>query len=98
MKCVQTFNDFVNESYLNELKNTIGLAFKDEDEYKDFKQFTKDENVKIKKDGGWDSRTNSWNIEMDVKELENLYGEPYPGNKNSGWLGIKDDFESVIIS
>jgi hypothetical protein len=83
---------------VNEAKNTVGLAFKDEDEYKDFKEFVNDENSKIYKDGGWDSRTKSWYIEMEEKELENIYGKIQSGNKNSGWNAIKDDFESVIIS
>jgi len=82
---------------VTEAKNTIGLAFKDEDDYNDFVEFCKDEGVKIRKDLGEDKKTKSWSVEMDVKELEELYGEITPGNKNSGWLSIKDDFDSVII-
>mgnify|MGYP003643732175 CR=1 FL=1 len=85
------------ESVVNEAKNTIGLAFKDKDDYSDFVKFCKDEGVKIRKDLGEDKKTKSWSVEMDVKELEELYGEITPGNKNSGWLSIKDDFDSVII-
>lgn len=86
-----------NESVVTEAKNTTGLAFKEEQDYLDFVEFCKDEGVKIRKDLGEDKKTKSWSVEMDIKELEELYGEIKPGNKNSGWLSIKDDFDSVII-
>jgi hypothetical protein len=94
MKHIHTFENFLVES-----RNTIGLAFKDEDEYKDFKEFAEENNAKIYKDKGFDSKTKSWYIEMEESQLARIYGGIQPGNKNSGWMGgIKDDFESVIIS
>ena len=83
---------------IKETKNTIGLAFKDEDEYKDFKEFAEDNGAKIYKDGGWDSKTKSWYIEIEENQLAHIYGDIQPGNNESGWMAIKDDFESVIIS
>jgi hypothetical protein len=97
MKNLKTFEQFVNES-LNEAKNTIGLAFKDENEYRDFKEFAEDNGAKIYKDKGFDSKTKSWYIEMEEKQLAHIYGDVQPGDKNSGWMAIKDDFESVTIS
>ena len=88
----------VMESSVNEARNTIGLAFKDEDEYKDFKEFAEDNGAKIYKDKGFDSKTKSWYIEMEESQLAHIYGDIQPGNKNSGWMAIKDDFESVIVS
>jgi len=86
------------ESALTEAKNTIGLAFKEEQDYLDFKEFIKDEKGSIKKDFGWDSKTKSWEVIMDVKVLDKIYGEGTPGNKESGWYGaLPGDFESVII-
>ena len=88
------------EQFINEAKNTIGLAFKDETDYKDFKIFM-DEQPRgaIRKDLGWDSKTKSWSVEVDVNTLEDVWGEGTPGNKKSGWYGgLPDDFESVIIS
>ena len=86
------------ESVVTEAKNTIGLAFKDEDDYTGFVEFIKDENGSIKKDFGWDSKTKSWEVIMDVKVLDSIYGEGTPGNKESGWYGgLPGDFESVII-
>ena len=86
-----------NES-VTEAKNTIGLAFKDEDDYTGFVEFIKDEKGSIKKDFGWDSKTKSWEVIMDVKVLDSIYGEGTPGNKESGWYGgLPGDFESVII-
>ena len=88
----------LSESVVNEAKNTIGLAFKDEDDYTGFVEFIKDEKGSIKKDFGWDSKTKSWEVIMDVKVLDNIYGEGTPGNKESGWYGaLPGDFESVII-
>ena len=35
---------------------------------------------------------------MDVKVLDDIYGEGHPSNKKSGWYGgLPDDFKSVII-
>jgi len=100
MKNLHTFKEFVNESKsINEARNTIGLAFKDEDEYKDFKVVAKVNGAKIKWDQGFDRKTKSWYIEMDEKQLAHMYGDIQSGNKDSGWMGgIKGDFESVIIS
>ena len=86
------------ESVVTEAKNTIGLAFKDEDDYTGFVEFIKDEKGSIKKDFGWDSKTKSWEVIMDVKVLDKIYGEGTPSNKESGWYGaLPGDFESVII-
>ena len=86
------------ESVVTEAKNTIGLAFKDEDDYTSFVEFIKDEKGSIKKDFGWDSKTKSWEVIMDVKVLDKIYGEGTPSNKESGWYGaLPGDFESVII-
>ena len=88
----------VDESVVTEAKNTIGLAFKDEDDYTGFVEFIKDEKGSIKKDFGWDSKTKSWEVIMDVKVLDRIYGEGTSGNKESGWYGaLPGDFESVII-
>jgi len=90
--------DAQNESVVTEAKNTIGLAFKEEQDYLDFVEFIKDERGSIKKDFGWDSKTKSWEVIMDVKVLDRIYGEGTPGNKESGWYGgLPGDFESVII-
>jgi hypothetical protein len=98
MKNLHTFKEFVNES-INEARNIIGLAFKDENEYKDFKEFAKDNGAKIKRDQGFDRKTKSWYIEMEESQLAHIYGDIQSGNKDSGWMGgIKGDFESVIIS
>ena len=35
---------------------------------------------------------------MEEKQLAHIYGDIQSGNKNSGWMAIKDDFESVIVS
>ena len=87
-----------NESVVTEAKNTIGLAFKEEQDYLDFVEFIKDEKGSIKKDFGWDSKTKSWEVIMDVKVLDRIYGEGTPSNKESGWYGgLPGDFESVII-
>ena len=86
------------ESVVTEAKNTIGLAFKEEQDYLDFVEFIKDEKGSIKKDFGWDSKTKSWEVIMDVKVLDRIYGEGTPSNKESGWYGgLPGDFESVII-
>ena len=87
-----------NES-VNEAKNTIGLAFKEEQDYLDFKEFVAEQpRGAIRKNIGFDSKTKSWNVEMDVKVLDSIYGEGTPSNKESGWYGgLPDDFESVII-
>ena len=86
------------ESVVTEAKNTIGLAFKEEQDYLDFVEFIKDERGSIKKDFGWDSKTKSWEVIMDVKVLDRIYGEGTPSNKESGWYGgLPGDFESVII-
>ncbi len=83
---------------VNEAKNTIGLAFKDEDDYNGFVEFIKDEGGKISKNIGWDSKTKSWEVIMDVKVLDDIYGKVQSGNKESGWYGaLPGDFESVII-
>jgi len=93
----ESFIVFVKES-VNEAKNTIGLAFKEEQDYLDFVEFIKDERGSIKKDFGWDSKTKSWEVIMDVKVLDRIYGEGTPSNKESGWYGgLPGDFESVII-
>ena len=90
--------DAQNESVVTEAKNTIGIAFKEEQDYLDFVEFIKDERGSIKKDFGWDSKTKSWEVIMDVKVLDRIYGEGTPGNKESGWYGaLPGDFESVII-
>ena len=87
-----------SESVVTEAKNTIGLAFKEEQDYLDFVEFIKDERGSIKKDFGWDSKTKSWEVIMDVKVLDRIYGEGTPSNKESGWYGgLPGDFESVII-
>ena len=87
-----------DESVVTEAKNTIGLAFKEEQDYLDFVEFIKDEKGSIKKDFGWDSKTKSWEVIMDVKVLDSIYGEGTPSNKESGWYGgLPGDFESVII-
>jgi len=88
----------LSESVVNEAKNTIGLAFKDEDDYNGFVEFIEDEGGKIFKNIGWDSKTKSWEVIMDIKVLDSIYGEGTPGNKESGWYGaLPGDFESVII-
>jgi hypothetical protein len=87
-----------NESVVTEAKNTIGLAFKDEDDYNGFVEFIEDEGGEIFKNIGWDSKTKSWEVIMDIKVLDSIYGEGTPANKESGWYGaLPDDFESVII-
>jgi len=92
------WEDAQNESVVTEAKNTIGLAFKEEQDYLDFVEFIKDEKGSIKKDFGWDSKTKSWEVIMDVKVLDRIYGEGTPSNKESGWYGgLPGDFESVII-
>ena len=82
-----------------EAKNTIGLAFKEEQDYLDFKEFVAEQpRGAIRKNIGFDSKTKSWNVEMDVKVLDGIYGEGTPSDKKSGWYGgLPDDFESVII-
>ena len=87
------------ESVVTEAKNTIGLAFKEEQDYLDFKEFVAEQpRGAIRKNIGFDSKTKSWNVEMDVKVLDSIYGEGTSGNKESGWYGgLPDDFESVII-
>ena len=89
----------LKESQVNEAKNTIGLAFKEEQDYLDFKEFVAEQpRGVIRKNIGFDSKTKSWNVEMDVKVLDRIYGEGTPSNKESGWYGgLPDDFESVII-
>ena len=88
----------VDES-VTEAKNTIGLAFKEEQDYLDFKEFVAEQpRGAIRKNIGFDSKTKSWNVEMDVKVLDSIYGEGTPSDKKSGWYGgLPDDFESVII-
>ena len=90
---------YVMESLVTEAKNTIGLAFKEEQDYLDFKEFVADQpRGAIRKNIGFDSKTKSWNVEMDVKVLDSIYGEGTPSDKKSGWYGgLPDDFESVII-
>ena len=90
---------YVMESLVTEAKNTIGLAFKEEQDYLDFKEFVAEQpRGAIRKNIGFDSKTKSWNVEMDVKVLDSIYGEGTPSNKKSGWYGgLPDDFESVII-
>ena len=89
----------LDESVVTEAKNTIGLAFKEEQDYLDFKEFVAEQpRGAIRKNIGFDSKTKSWNVEMDVKVLDSIYGEGTSGNKESGWYGgLPDDFESVII-
>ena len=89
----------IKESVVNEGKNTIGLAFKEEQDYLDFKEFVAEQpRGAIRKNIGFDSKTKSWNVEMDVKVLDSIYGEGTPSDKKSGWYGgLPDDFESVII-
>ena len=89
----------VAESVVTEAKNTIGLAFKEEQDYLDFKEFVAEQpRGAIRKNIGFDSKTKSWNVEMDVKILDSIYGEGTPSDKKSGWYGgLPDDFESVII-
>ena len=84
---------------VTEAKNTIGLAFKEEQDYLDFKEFVAEQpRGAIRKNIGFDSKTKSWNVEMDVKVLDSIYGEGTPSDKKSGWYGgLPDDFESVII-
>lgn len=88
-----------SESLVTEAKNTIGLAFKEEQDYLDFKEFVAEQpRGAIRKNIGFDSKTKSWNVEMDVKVLDSIYGEGTPSDKKSGWYGgLPDDFESVII-
>ena len=90
---------YVMESLVTEAKNTIGLAFKEEQDYLDFKEFVAEQpRGAIRKNIGFDSKTKSWNVEMDVKVLDGIYGEGTPSDKKSGWYGgLPDDFESVII-
>ena len=89
----------VYESLVTEAKNTIGLAFKEEQDYLDFKEFvTEQPRGTIRKNIGFDSKTKSWEVIMDIKVLDDIYGEGHPGNKESGWYGaLPTDFESVII-
>ena len=89
----------IKESVVTEAKNTTGLAFKEEQDYLDFKEFIAEQpRGDIRKDIGWDSKTKSWEVIMDVKVLDDIYGEGHPGNKESGWYGaLPGDFESVII-
>lgn len=88
----------IKESVVTEARNTIGLAFKDEDDYNGFVEFIDDEGGKIFKNIGWDNKTKSWEVIMDVKVLDDIYGEGTPANKESGWYGaLPGDFESVII-
>ena len=89
----------LDESVVTEAKNTIGLAFKEEQDYLDFKEFVAEQpRGAIRKNIGFDSKTKSWNVEMDVKILDSIYGEGTPSDKKSGWYGgLPDDFESVII-
>ena len=89
----------LDESVVTEAKNTIGLAFKEESDYLDFKEFVAEQpRGAIRKNIGFDSKTKSWNVEMDVKVLDSIYGEGTPSDKKSGWYGgLPDDFESVII-
>ena len=95
---IRLVESVIIESVVTEAKNTIGLAFKDEDDYTSFVEFIKDEKGSIKKDFGWDSKTKSWEVIMDVKVLDRIYGEGTSGNKESGWYGaLPGDFESVII-
>jgi hypothetical protein len=97
----KAFKDMISlkESVVTEAKNTIGLAFKEEQDYLDFKEFVAEQpRGAIKKDFGWDSKTKSWEVIMDVKVLDDIYGEGTPANRESGWYGaLPDDFESVII-
>jgi len=87
-----------SESVVNEAKNTIGLAFKSEDDYNGFVEFIEDEGGKIFKNIGWDHKTKSWEVIMNTSVLDDIYGEGHPGNKESGWYGaLPTDFESVII-
>ena len=90
---------YVMESLVTEAKNTIGLAFKEEQDYLDFKEFVAEQpRGAIRKNIGFDRKTKSWNVEMDVKVLDSIYGEGTPSDKKSGWYGgLPDDFESVII-
>ena len=88
----------IAESVVTEAKNTIGLAFKSEDDYNGFVEFIEDEGGKIFKNIGWDHKTKSWEVIMDTSVLDDIYGEGHPGNKESGWYGaLPTDFESVII-
>ncbi len=98
-ECVNEYTGIINESVTNEAKNTIGLAFKEEQDYLDFKAFvTEQPRGTIRKNIGFDSKTKSWEVIMDVKVLDDIYGEGHPGNKESGWYGaLPTDFESVII-
>ena len=90
--------DSIKESVVTEAKNTIGLAFKEEKEYTDFLEFIKDEGGKVRKNIGFDKKSKSYSVEMDVKVLDSIYGEGTPSNKESGWYGaLPSDFESVII-
>ena len=68
-------------------------------DYLDFKEFVAEQpRGAIRKNIGFDSKTKSWNVEMDVKVLDSIYGEGTPSDKKSGWYGgLPDDFESVII-
>jgi len=87
-----------SESVVTEAKNTIGLAFKSEDDYNGFVEFIEDEGGKIFKNIGWDHKTKSWEVIMNTSVLDDIYGEGHPGNKESGWYGaLPTDFESVII-
>ena len=88
-----------SESVVTEAKNTIGLAFKEEQDYLDFKEFIAEQpRGAIRKNIGFDSKTKSWEVIMDVKVLDDIYGEGHPSNKKSGWYGgLPDDFKSVII-
>ena len=95
----ELYNGMISESLVTEAKNTIGLAFKEEQDYLDFKEFVAEQpRGAIRKNIGFDSKTKSWNVEMDVKVLDSIYGEGTPSDKKSGWYGgLPDDFESVII-
>lgn len=100
MELKELLKDYKNESVVTEAKDTIGLAFKEQQDYLDFKEFVAEQpRGAIRKDIGFDSKTKSWYVEMDVKVLDSIYGEGTPGNKESGWYGgLPGDFESVIIS
>ena len=93
MKNIPSYNEFLNEA-----KNTIGIAFTKLKDYEEFKEFVSDEGWELYKDFAWSAKTKAFSVEIDVTVLEDIYGAGTSGNKNSGWYGaLAADFESSII-
>lgn len=72
----------------------VNIGFSEEDDYDNFKEFVNDmPRGSIKKDLGWSSRSKSWEVKMDVKVLDSIYGKGKPGWRD----GLSSDFASAII-